>query len=72
MSRTTEIELEFEIDKLTNSIENTISGEVFQTEIVLLSMHEKKQIKKLDWQFDWISELKDTHKKVFKLNYKII
>ena len=68
MSRTTEIELEFEIDKLTNSIENTISGEVFQTEIVLLSMHEKKQIKKLDWQFDWISELKDTHKKVFKLN----
>jgi hypothetical protein len=26
-----EIELDFEIDKLTNSIENAISGEVFDT-----------------------------------------
>jgi hypothetical protein len=27
------MELNFEIDKLTNSIENTISGEVFETTI---------------------------------------
>ena len=68
MSKKTVIELDFEIDKLTNSIENTISGEVFQTEIVLLSVLEKKQIKKLDWQFDWIAELNNSQKKVFKLN----
>jgi hypothetical protein len=29
--------LDFEIDKLTNSIENTSTGEVFDTEIVRLT-----------------------------------
>ena len=30
--------LDFEIDKLTNSIENTITGEVFETEVVQLTL----------------------------------
>ena len=42
-----------EIDKLTNSIENTLSGEVFDTEITRLTKGDLKVIKKSDWLFDW-------------------
>lgn len=59
--------LDFEIDKLTNSIENATTGEVFDTEIVCLSSKDSKQIKKSAWQFDWHDELKDSTKLVFKL-----
>jgi len=61
------IELDFEIDKLTNSIENLATGEVFDTEIVKLSSIDIKQIKKADWQFNWHKELKDESKDVYKL-----
>jgi len=59
--------LDFIIDKLTNSIENTFTGEVFDTIIVKLASTDSKQIKKLDWQFDWNKELKDKSKETFKL-----
>lgn len=59
--------LDFVIDKLTNSIENTSTGEVFDTEIVRLSIKNINQIKKADWQFDWESEIKDKSKEVYKL-----
>lgn len=59
--------LDFIIDKLTNSIENTSTGEVFDTEIVKLTGKAIKQIKKNEWQFDWHSELKDKTKEVYKL-----
>ena len=59
--------LDFEIDKLTNSIENISIGEVFDTEIVKLNELDKKQIVKADWQFDWIEELKDKTKSVYRL-----
>jgi hypothetical protein len=59
--------LDFLIDKLTNSIENTSTGEVFDTEIVRLTIADVKQIKKGDWQFDWTKELKDKTKEVYKL-----
>jgi hypothetical protein len=62
-----EIGLDFEIDKLTNSIENLATGEVFDTEIVRLGEPDIKQIKKADWQFDWHKELKDKSKQVYKL-----
>lgn len=62
------IGLDFIIDKLTNSIENTLTGEVFDTEIVRLTTTDFKQIKKTDWQFDWHKELKDTTKEVYKLS----
>jgi len=60
--------LYFEIDKLTKSIENTQTGEVFDTEIVLFSQDDIKQIKRGDWQFDWHKELKNKNKNVYKLN----
>ena len=59
--------LNFIIDKLTNSIENTLTGEVFDTEIARMTIVDAKQIKKAVWQFDWNKELKDKTKEVYKL-----
>lgn len=59
--------LDFEVDKLTNSIENSISGEVFDTLITLLTKIDNKQIKKAEWTFNWQTELKDKTKQVYKL-----
>jgi len=61
------IGLDFIIDKLTNSIENTLTGEVFDTEIVRLKKVDSKQIKETNWQFDWHKELDDKTKQVYKL-----
>jgi hypothetical protein len=57
----------FFIDKLTNSIENTLSGEVFDTEIAQVSDRDINTLKRKDWQFDWKQEFKDTSKQIFKL-----
>ena len=67
MKKTKNIGLDFIIDKLTNSIENTLTGEVFDTEIDRLVSADAKQIKKSDWQFDWLQELKDKTKEIYKL-----
>jgi len=50
--------LDLEIDKLTNSIENSSTGEVFDTEITRLSNTDLKAIKKSDWVFDWRLEFR--------------
>jgi hypothetical protein len=57
--------LDFEVDKLTNSIENAISGEVFETEITLVE--KSKQVKKTEWYFDWQAEIKRDTCCVYKL-----
>ena len=67
MKKQKEFGLDFEVDKLTNSIENTQTGEVFDTEVVRLTDKDTKQIKKTDWQFNWSKELKDKTKEVYKL-----
>jgi hypothetical protein len=59
--------LDFEIDALTNSITNAISGEVFETEIVRFTSKDKNQIRKADWVFDWHKELRNSSRKVYKL-----
>lgn len=58
----------FEVDKLTNSIENSLTGEVFDTEITRLTEKDAKVILKSDWQFDWKRELKDKSKEVYKIS----
>jgi hypothetical protein len=40
------IGLNFEVDKLTNSIENVVSGDSFQTEVSILNSKETKSISK--------------------------
>jgi hypothetical protein len=59
--------LDIEIDKLTNSIENTFTAERFDTEIFNLTSLNGKQIIKTDWQFNWIEELGDSTKQIYKL-----
>ena len=49
--------IDIEIDKLTNSIENVITGDSFQTDVSLLDKNDLKSItKKNGWLFDWKSE----------------
>ena len=68
MNRTKEIQLDFEVDKLTNSILNTISGDSFQTEISRFTFIDCKQVlKKNGWNFNWKSELDNEVNEVFKL-----
>jgi len=45
--------LEIAIDKLTNSIENVVSGDIFNTEVIQLFSKDTRQINKTDWQFNW-------------------
>ncbi len=61
-------EQSFLIDRLTNSILNRISGDSFQTEVILLNNSDLKKINiKNGWNFDWKSEVKDIKKEVYKL-----
>jgi hypothetical protein len=59
--------LDFEIDALTNSIENTSTGEVFDTEVVLLKSSSLNEIKKSAWLFDWKREIEEVGKDVYKV-----
>ena len=63
-----QIEQSFIIDKLTDSILNTISGDSFQTEVSRLTSIDLKIItKKNNWNFDWKSEFTNIQKEVYKL-----
>ena len=60
--------LDFIIDKLTNSIENTVSGDSFQTEVSTFTTKDLKQsTKKNGWQFSWKQELANNSREVYKL-----
>jgi len=59
--------INIEIDKLTNSINNAITGEVFDTAVIQVKLADSKQIKKKEWVFDWIKEIKNENKTVYKL-----
>ena len=67
MKTTKNLPLDFEVDKLTNSIENASTGEVFDTVVVRLTSRDLVFIHKSEWQFDWGKELKDKTKEVYKL-----
>lgn len=62
------IELDFIIDKLTNSIENVVTGDSFATDITLIALAELKTVsRKNSWQFDWKLEFKQPQRDVYKL-----
>lgn len=69
-------EIDIEIDRLTNSIENSVTGEVFDTNVVQLGKSGKNEIKPAEWLFDWEEELSLSGREVYKLvtvnNPKII
>ena len=57
---------DIEIDKLTNSIENVITGDCFQTSLIV--KNELKSItKKNGWLFNWKNEYKQPDRDVYKL-----
>jgi len=58
---------DIEIDKLTRSIENAVSGDIFRTEILELTSADIRKLKKTDWLFDWKTEAKQADKTVYKL-----
>jgi hypothetical protein len=61
-------QLDFEIDGLTNSIENVVTGDSFATNVTLLTKDDLKQtLKKDGWDFDWKYELKQPERVVYKL-----
>lgn len=77
MKKEIETGLDVLIDKLTNSIENVVTGDSFSTEISILTVQDLKSVsKKNGWLFDWKKEFKEPTKEVYKLtiwnNPKII
>ena len=68
MQKQTKYHNDFIIDRLTNSIVNTISGDSFPTEVSLLSKTDLKQAqKKNGWLFNWRQELGLPDREVYKL-----
>jgi hypothetical protein len=68
MYETKKFELDFIVDRLTNSIQNTISGDSFQTEVARFTLKDSKHItKKKGWNFDWKFELSNNLNEVYKL-----
>lgn len=68
MSNKIQIEQNFIIDKLTDSILNTISGDSFQTEVGRMTSVDLKNVAiKNGWNFDWRSEFNNLQKEVYKL-----
>ena len=68
MKNSKKIALGFEIDALTNSIRNTISGDSFRTDVIRLTKADLKQItRKNGWNFNWKKEFDNQSKEVYKL-----
>jgi hypothetical protein len=59
--------IDVNIDKLTRSIENSLTGEIFETDISIITLDSIKQIKKTNWIFDWHKEILDISNEVYKL-----
>ena len=63
-----EIGLDFIIDKLTNSIENIVTGDSFATEISLLTFSDLKTLTKRNgWLFNWKEEFILPERDIYKL-----
>jgi hypothetical protein len=62
------MELDFEIDKITESIENAETGETLNTLVLPVSKSDLKEVtKKNGWLFNWKFEYDQTERQVYKL-----
>jgi hypothetical protein len=62
------MELGFEIDKITESIENAETGEMLDTIVLPVTQDDLKETtKKNGWLFDWKLELAEPERQVYKL-----
>lgn len=64
------MQIDVEIDKLTNSIEERVSKKRFDTEVLRMLSTNAGQLNGKDWLFDWQQEIRDTQRQVFKLTRK--
>lgn len=63
-----------EVDKLTNSIENRITGDSFNTDVIKIENGDLSEIKS-GWNFDWLEEFNgkaEVYKLVIESNFNII
>ncbi|MCB9231624.1 MAG: hypothetical protein H6581_08175 [Bacteroidia bacterium] len=67
MSRSKKIPVEIEVDKLTNSIENSFTGELFNTVVSRLDKKTNFNIVEGEWVFDWKIELSKKENEVYQL-----
>jgi len=68
MGKSKESGLDFIVDVLTNSIENTVSGDRFATDIAILTKADLKLVTKTNgWVFNWRQEFADPRGDVYKL-----
>lgn len=68
MKKNHESGLDFIIDKITNSIENIVTGDSFSTEVSILTMKDISiASKKNGWLFNWKEEFMKPFRDVFKL-----
>lgn len=71
MEKNEKYKIGIEIDKLTNSIENAISGDSFATDVLPLDKSDLKNVTKTKgWLFNWAAESKMFDRKVYKLTIK--
>jgi hypothetical protein len=71
MPSQTKYHIGVEIDKLTNSIQNIISGDSFPTDVHPISKADLKNVtKKNKWLFNWAEEFKMADRTVFKLTIR--
>jgi hypothetical protein len=62
------MELDFEIDKITESIENAETGETLDTLVLPVTKADLEEVTiKNGWLFDWKQELSEPEKQVYKL-----
>ena len=62
------MELDFEIDKITESIENAKTGETLDTLVLHVTKADLEVVtKKNGWLFDWKLEFSEPEKQVYKL-----
>ena len=60
--------IDIEIDKLTRSIENVVTGDSFPTEVLPLSKPDLVHLtQKNGWKFDWRKEYMQSDRDIFKL-----
>ncbi len=71
MTKKASYHLRIVIDRLTNSVQNTISGDSFATEIFEVTKADLENVTKANgWNFNWRAELKVSDRKVYKLTIK--
>ena len=71
MTKRTKYHLGIEVDRLTNSIVNTISGDSFPTDIHVITKADlKNTTKKNGWLFNWTNESKLSDRQIFKLTIR--